>query len=371
VKESVITKIRQSRLYVFLRSEFTRLFPVALPESFRLSEYSLSNNNNHLISEVITEEVLQDLGASLYDQSIPRYHAWPKRFSHLVSNVKINIQTGLVFQGERLINQSGQFFESAFHTAIQNRLQYAPTYVKKLNKAQEYLLIPPVLSYWHWVAEFMPYVLHVTDKHKEVLVLVGNQQPEYVVESLRLMGVNFEQVPQGWFQAEKLWLVDKPAFAYYHPSDISRVREFAKSQRIVVPEQYKKITRVYVSRKGWRRAMKNEDKLEEFLHDAGFYIFRSNEVGSFANQVGVFADAETIVGSSGSGLANLILMSSKSHVIEIFSESFDIIGAATLSASVGSRYSRLSVTPTADFPFGDGNRIISDLQELFKKESLN
>jgi capsular polysaccharide biosynthesis protein len=80
--------------------------------------------------------------------------------------------------------------------------------------------------------------------------------------------------------------------------------------------------RLYVSRRGQSmRVMVNEIALEAALIRRGFQIVRPERM-KVADQIALFADAETIVGPSGAGMANAMFAPEGCKVVEIQPENF-------------------------------------------------
>ena len=80
--------------------------------------------------------------------------------------------------------------------------------------------------------------------------------------------------------------------------------------------------RLYVSRRGQpMRVMVNEVALEAALVRRGFEIVRPQGM-SVADQIGLFAQAEVIVGPTGAGLTNALFAAPGSRIVEIQPENF-------------------------------------------------
>ena len=340
------------------------LIPVFFPDTIRLSKHTLEGTTNHVKSILFTDKLRQEIGPSTHDEAVADGTFWPKRFCHLIKDATLHSDTGLVYLDGKLINQSGSFFESSFHTAIMYRLTGPPRRKSKTHVNVASLAIPPAHSYWHWVCEILPLVLRMDEIVPNLEILVGRDQPTYVGETLRILERSFTVCNKKWVNVANLWVIDKPTFGWYHPTEIELVRKRASALNSLGLRS--EIKKVYVSREGWLRTMSNENVLESWLQAEGFYILRTKDGLSIADQVKLFSNVDTIVSASGSGLANAIFMNPKSHVIEIFSDSFDIPEVVSLCGSLGMKHSRVKVHSTQDYPFGDGTQIISQLDSILK-----
>jgi capsular polysaccharide biosynthesis protein len=237
-----------------------------------------------------------------------------------------------------------------------------PRNLKELNPEFQFFALPPVLAYWHWIAEILPMLLRLKEIVPEIITVVNNNQPKYVFELLNQIGTKYILTGDDWVKVPQLWLVDKPVFGFYHPTEVDLVRKLVEDLLPHPSREPGPKHKVYISRMGGSRAMNNERQLESWLESNGYFIFRDREIGVFANQVNLFGNADTIIGSTGSGLANAILMPENSRMVELFSSSLDVPEVITLCASINVRHSRIEVKETEDYPFGDGEQIIGQLQ---------
>lgn len=98
--------------------------------------------------------------------------------------------------------------------------------------------------------------------------------------------------------------------------------------------------RIYVSRRGSRRAFPDEPVIEQFLKGRGVEIIRS-ELLSVAEQIQVFSEAHTLIAPHGAGLANLIFMPLGSQVIELMSPRYANPCFSILSAHANVRYAQI------------------------------
>jgi len=91
------------------------------------------------------------------------------------------------------------------------------------------------------------------------------------------------------------------------------VVEFYRNQ-IQLPNQGSR--RLYVTRKGWSRNPVNEQQLEQILHRYGFETYDPMEHSSSHLD---FAEAQAVVGVSGSALTGLVFCAAGTKVLEIMS----------------------------------------------------
>jgi capsular polysaccharide biosynthesis protein len=168
-----------------------------------------------------------------------------------------------------------------------------------------------------------------------------------------------------WLNASNLWLVDKAPFGPVHPEDLARVRGFVSH---VAPQNSelatKAKTKVYVSRSGYLRSMKNEFELENWLEGKGFTIFKPDRVENLLAQINVFRNADLVVGATGSGLANCMFSPPGGTVVELFSDFiFDNSETVVFFSSINVDLKRVFMNATEESPYGDAEFAIQRLRE--------
>lgn len=334
-----------------------------LREPLRLSRYTLDDNPDHISSQLFTNELLQNLGTQRLDSSVPEYHAWPKRFAHLVTNTTTHLSSGISFLDSKIIDQSGQIYIQPILDAVLQRITLPPYRKKRSSISQDsFLVIPSIHAYYHWIVEWLPIVIRIKQLDPKVNVITGDLQPKYVYESLDLLGLNWSYSKKKWASFPKLWLVDKAPLGLMHPDDLELVRDFSRS--ISTQRTPQNDLNIYIPRKGWSREMSREDVLEKWLQDRGFLVFESDDMKDYKSQIAMFSSADLIIGSTGSGLANAIFMPPGSRVIELYSSSFDVSETVRLLASASIDHRRLTLAATSSAPYGDGRSAIRQLDEL-------
>ncbi|WP_027006099.1 glycosyltransferase family 61 protein [Conexibacter woesei] len=93
--------------------------------------------------------------------------------------------------------------------------------------------------------------------------------------------------------------------------------------------------RLFVTRRGFRRNPVEQEQLERMAQDAGFEIYDPLAAGDQSRD---FAEAEAVVGASGSALNNIAFCAPGTAVVELLSEAHTYPYYLTLSAAGGLRY---------------------------------
>jgi capsular polysaccharide biosynthesis protein len=202
-------------------------------------------------------------------------------------------------------------------------------------------------GYYHWLTEIAPKFLQFESEIREGQTLVPRNQPPYIREFFEMF--RFEDlIPvTKCFLAPKLNLVTNPAAGRHDPNYIRPVR--LRVFEALGIESTDKAKRIYVSRrKAARRKVINEDEVIDRLRQDGFECLELEDV-SFAEQVRLFAQCETLVSIHGAAIANCIFMPPDSKVIELYPASDskrDIINPCfyNLCSAVGIGHSYLFST---------------------------
>jgi hypothetical protein len=177
------------------------------------------------------------------------------------------------------------------------------------------VVFPTTPNYYHWLIEELPLVLRavevaptatylafgegITDKHRIAAEHLGIElTPMPVVVSMA------EQILPG--RANDSWFV--------HPADARRLRDFGAS--IAGDSRADAAERIYVSRRFSRRALPDEERIEQLLESQGFRILHLESLG-WREQIAAFRAARVIVAPHGAGLSNLVFTAPGATVVEI------------------------------------------------------
>ncbi|WP_394200830.1 glycosyltransferase family 61 protein [Shewanella waksmanii] len=121
----------------------------------------------------------------------------------------------------------------------------------------------------------------------------------------------------------------------------------------------KKCKRIFIDRPNGRRGVKNKRQLQDLLDKYNFDILKLEDY-SFAEQIGIFKEAEVIVGIHGAGLSNLVFSTSKTSVIEVIQHDYGLPSFWFLANFLDLDYQ--VVGEKRDFlTFNDGTKKFNDL----------
>ena len=236
------------------------------------------------------------------------------------------------------------------------------------------LVGPWCRGYFHWFAEWLPRLAGVVrftaETGRSPTVIVPSNPPEWLRESLRLVGFNEYTTWGGGRTAVGELVV--PSLRRAHPVDApEEYTNTIDGYRWVRRRILNRITsdaplateRVYITRRrADDRHVLNETALLDSLTDYGFEAYEL-ETMSFTEQVRLFEGADVVVGPHGAGLVNLIYGTDLT-VIELFG---DYINGCyyTLSDGLGFNYGFLRCQPV-----GADMRVDVDRLEMLLNQML-
>jgi capsular polysaccharide biosynthesis protein len=202
-------------------------------------------------------------------------------------------------------------------------------------------------NYFHWLFDVLPrlHILKLSGVYDGIgLFFVPSTDYAFQRESLACLGIGQDRIIASTairhIRARRLIATD-------HPSVTETIRGWAC---VFLRDAFLKhgrkparaAARIYLSRKDSanERRIVNEDQLVAELEKMGFVALAATDF-SFAEQVGLFAGAEMVVGAHGAGLANLVFCGAGTKVVEIFNPTYQRPMYAEVSQHCGLAYARV------------------------------
>lgn len=186
------------------------------------------------------------------------------------------------------------------------------------------LAAPSADVYYHWLFDLLPRleILRLCNVPLESVdfFIVNGLSRAFQSETLTKLGLRHKAVSLEEFPHVKASRLLAPSLGGKAPDVPQWVCDFLQKNFLPAPEAGKiqKNRRIYVSRaNAKRRFITNEAEVKSELESAGFVTVFLEHL-SFGDQVNLFAQAEMVVGSHGSGFANLVFCSPGTKVVEIF-----------------------------------------------------
>lgn len=300
-----------------------------------LRQIALSHPKRVSPAVEINESFVQEIPESwVDDENDIRGYFWPQRKIYRAQNIFVERRSGLLFLDGSVVAESGQLYSSATTDADWYRLPLNVTLAPRVSKfGDPAIVVPPIYAYWHWLLEWFPRVLRTIAANSNVAVLLCGDIPDYVNQCLVNQNLRHAQVREDMVLCDA-YVPEKNNYLWVYPQDVSLIRDAAALSNGY--ELHRK-NRVYVSRRLSRRSLRHEEMVENELAREGLDIFLPGQI-TWQEQVKMFAQAKTIVGPYGSGLANMALMQPSASVVEIRGSELVDSCVRNLAASCGHRW---------------------------------
>jgi capsular polysaccharide biosynthesis protein len=265
---------------------------------------------------------------------------FPRVGTALIERGRVLTRTGAVIgPDDRLIADVSSTFMAGNPAAHPIFLTAKLPRVTKIEETVAVLTTYRSNIYYHWLLDTLPrlQLLEESGFSYERIVVPG--QTRFQKESLELLGLDSHRLITDanlHLEAAALAIPSLPAVSGNQPRwacDFLR-KSFLKHLPRDVPAR----RRIYVSRqKGGTRHLVNEPDLLPMLEKRGFErVFL--EERPFLEQVRLFNEAEIVVSTHGSGLANLVFCRPGTAVVELFSPNYMNVMYWALSDRVGLTY---------------------------------
>jgi capsular polysaccharide biosynthesis protein len=172
-------------------------------------------------------------------------------------------------------------------------------------------------GYAHWILDALPRLSLLRYATPQAKVIVSSLQASWQRESLAHLGLNLDELVVLGNRHLALELLHLPSYigqpGRIHPFAVNWLRKkFLTGQESLEPGK-----RLYLTRRGGRRHVINEDELEPIFRRFDFEIINSGEL-SFAHQIELFSRAEAVAGPHGAALTNCVFAPPGCRVFELF-----------------------------------------------------
>lgn len=186
-------------------------------------------------------------------------------------------------------------------------------------------------------------------------VILHNNRPRYLVESLRLLGLNPTRIqlqsPQTHFLCDQLVVPSYsepgrlPERFDYTPEGLQFVRALFSGSAVASPIQN---DRIIVSReKAMTRRVINGEVFHAALAKAGFSKVCLEDY-TVQQQAAIFRQSRIVVMPTGGGLANLVFCNPGTRIIELFDPAYLPTFSLSLTSTLGLEYVALVGVSTVD-----------------------
>lgn len=315
-----IPKLSRPNVWIGFRPLILRMLWVDHKSEFSLADYHRHHEigvQNNILNVIYadTAEGPVTVSDTIDSRKIHTYFWYPRR-NYELANVIFDPGMGLILIDGMVVIESSYRFPKP-------DLQYINLARRCKNPQKIEALICSGIgwayNYHHWLTEGLVTVLRIRKQFgTEIPFITPSKLARFQVEALNLLGVNRieSDVP---VLCEKFLLAGEHqcSEAALRPSDIKLLRQtfipIAVSSKPLPAD-----LDIYISRsksKG-ERTLAKEGELEQMMLDRGFLVVHTQDI-EFAAEVALFAQARTIVGITGAGLANHLWMPRGGQLIEI------------------------------------------------------
>lgn len=184
---------------------------------------------------------------------------------------------------------------------------------------------PAGMTYAHWYFDVLTRLAILEeagfDWRQADHIIVNSLSQAFQRDTLCMLGIPTEKLlaldTLPHIQAEHLLVPSLPGHTGNFPHwTVPWLRQHLLPHAQTVPEAPR---RLYISRrKATSRKIRNEDALLPILTQRGFHLL-CNEDFSVAEQMGIFSNAEAVIGPMGSSMANLLFSQPQTKTVETYS----------------------------------------------------
>ena len=190
-------------------------------------------------------------------------------------------------------------------------------------------------NYAHWMTEILPRIAAFckNSKYKNIPLIINHGLHKNIILSLELIAsgrnVIFLKTNES-IDVKNLYVVSEAGYTSFEPRKnsipqssngsfnleaLNHVRNFFKSK---VNRNKKWPKRIFLKRNSGYRNLTNSKEIEMLLRQKGFVVYEFEKV-SLEDQIGLFSNADYIVGPTGAHFANILFSKSKAHIVILIS----------------------------------------------------
>ncbi len=326
-------------------------------------ELTLTPLDPHRTACVVEEHLVADstqhvvpAGAGLPS---PEGIHWGDRYVYRLTDCAVDLETGLVFHGGRVLRASGGGWRTARDGAFlsgagaraEAAVRRAPGPIAPMGRAH---------NYYHFILETLPRLLHVHRVAPDAVPVFAAPMPAFAVDVLDTLAISYRVVDPVALLADDVWLCDPVPTNWPHPDDLTLLRSVVAAA--VPPSGDTGPRRVYVSRRGASRPIADEARVEDMVTARGFVVADMSSL-SFADQVRVVRDAEVVIAPHGAGLTGVLFCQEGTAVLELTTGDWWNPCYRYIASIAGLTYRLLLLPWSPEHPDGTASDAIAVLAE--------
>ena len=289
-------------------------------------------------------------------------HWFPPVTAFHLSGVQLDVNSGLAFSRDWVINGSGTGQRWAMDSAFITGATVRVTASVRQTESRTVTPLSNVIEHYHFIMETLPQVLRIRQVAPDAIHLTADEPPVLVANILKGLGIRWEVVdPDTVLSCSSLWMCPAHPRERTHPADMQLLYDtFAMS--IEDPSDLP-TDRVYISRARSGRSLAHEHDLEEHLRARGFRILYLEDL-QFTEQVSSLSRATLVVAPHGGGLANTVFMRPGGTVVEIATGEWWSNAFRRIAHVRGHSYHLVMLASSPAAPWGDGLDALAKLTPI-------
>ena len=223
----------------------------------------------------------------------------------------------------------------------------------------------PYGNFYHFLIESVPNLLLARESFPNLLVLLPNSSPQFVKNLLSNLEFRLLELPNGSWNVNSLVILERNSNTPISIEALEALKSLLTDTDLRPPIPRSKI---YVSRVGSIRQLRNEEALEEFLANQGFDVLRSSDLSDVLKNAQIFNRAELVIGPHGAGLANLAFCRPGTVVLEIASKNFWLPLYSALAKSAKLSHFLVFLDTFGIEDFGEANDAITRIKRFLNSK---
>lgn len=352
-REAFLKKMKPANFYGLVHA----LERVGAPEELNLDTSSWRTDAIQLDFSVVEEPtsiLIPEVSGFFEAESF----SWPALKLRTLKGVSIDVDSGLIFSGDRVISQSGGGVRWSRDAAFISGGYFRYRSIDSIPESGVVAHLGDMHHYYHFLSETLPRVLHITRLHSDVTFVTSQNPPAYVGQVLHSLDIRFRILARGTLlKADRTLLCDHPFRFWPRLTDLHALRTAFADELSRDAVSDGRI--VYVSRSRSSRSLGDEQKLERALKNNGVEVFFL-ETMPLREQIRVISNARMVISPHGAGLADIAFMNPQTRVLELSSgEGFEQC-YRRMAAALQLRYSYFPLVGSAEAPYGVATDLVID-----------
>lgn len=246
----------------------------------------------------------------------PLAHLYEARFTYKLADTVVNTVTGAALlcstpEPPFFIRESISW---PFESILSHGLDIPEVKDAISGPTQPTTVFPGTGNYYHWLIEELPLIVRARESEPGVRIVAHSESITARHRTVaKALGFDIDPVPRTIRLAQHVLPGRASDSWFVHPEDAAILLDLGNQ---LVRTPISSSERIYISRRGAKRSLESESRLEDQLTDDGFTVIQL-EALPWLDQVALFQQARVVVGPHGAGLSNLVFTPPGALVVEI------------------------------------------------------